>query len=167
MVLWLSNNPLECDCEMEWLQRINSLAAKSPRYVNKCSDATLRNGTRHHAIFIFWQMEINLLHCAQYLCLNILYCIVCIICREFPTVADWSLLTCQLNNRASANTTTTPDMLFPVRVSSVRPSEFLCPYETHCFALCMCCDFFACDCRMKCSDGCNCFHDQVSTIHTY
>ena len=33
MVLGLSNNPLECDCEMEWLQRINSLAAKSPRYV--------------------------------------------------------------------------------------------------------------------------------------
>ena len=90
---------------------------------------------------------------------NVLFCIIC---REFPTVADWSLLTCQLNNRASANTT---DMLFPVRVSSVRPSEFLCPYETHCFALCMCCDFFACDCRMKCSDGCNCFHDQVSTYY--
>ena len=27
----LSNNPLECDCQMEWIQRINSLAAKSPR----------------------------------------------------------------------------------------------------------------------------------------
>ena len=35
----------------------------------------------------------------------------------------------------------------------------MCQYETHCFALCMCCDFFACDCRMKCSDGCDCFHD--------
>ena len=41
MVLWLSNNPLECDCEMEWLQRINSLAAKSPRYVNKCNTSTI------------------------------------------------------------------------------------------------------------------------------
>ena len=54
------------------------------------------------------------------------------------------------------NTTTT-------LLSHVRPSEFLCSYETHCFALCMCCDFFACDCRMKCSDGCQCFHDQTWT----
>ena len=29
--LRLSQNPLECDCEMEWLQRINTLAIKSPR----------------------------------------------------------------------------------------------------------------------------------------
>ena len=86
----------------------------------------------------------------------------CIICREFPMVTDWSVLTCQLNNRASANSTAASELLLPVPVSSVRPNEFLCPYETHCFALCMCCDFFACDCRMKCSDGCNCFHDQVS-----
>jgi hypothetical protein len=25
----------------------------------------------------------------------------------------------------------------------------------------MCCDFFACDCRMKCSDGCDCYHDST------
>ncbi len=43
----------------------------------------------------------------------------------------------------------------------VQLSEFLCPYATHCFALCMCCDFFACDCRMKCSDGCDCYHDST------
>ena len=43
----------------------------------------------------------------------------------------------------------------------VQLSEFLCPYSTHCFALCMCCDFFACDCRMKCSEGCDCYHDST------
>ena len=26
---------------------------------------------------------------------------------------------------------------------------FLCEYEAHCFALCQCCDFVACDCRMQ------------------
>ena len=25
----------------------------------------------------------------------------------------------------------------------------------------MCCDFFACDCRMQCPEGCSCFHDSV------
>ncbi len=92
--------------------------------------------------------------------------------REFPLVEDWHGLQCRLNNRGNnslvydeanevaTTTTTTASDLY--NVSSVRPSEFLCSYETHCFALCMCCDFFACDCRMKCSDGCHCYHDQVS-----
>ena len=46
-------------------------------------------------------------------------------------------------------------------MSEIQPQEFLCPYEKHCFALCKCCDFFACDCRMKCSEGCDCYHDQT------
>ncbi|XP_071445931.1 toll-like receptor Tollo [Hetaerina americana] len=40
------------------------------------------------------------------------------------------------------------------------PSDFLCPYETHCFALCHCCDFDACDCEMTCPPDCICHHDQ-------
>ena len=28
----LEGNPLRCDCEMEWVQRINQLAQKQPRY---------------------------------------------------------------------------------------------------------------------------------------
>ena len=46
LMLALSENPLECDCEMEWLQRINSLAAKSPRYVHNdriCHDSMVAN----------------------------------------------------------------------------------------------------------------------------
>jgi len=102
--IWLAKNPLECNCEMEWVQRINTLAATSP--------------------------------------------------REFPSVKDWHQLQCTLNNRG-------PLQNASIALSQVRPSEFLCSYETHCFALCMCCDFFACDCRMKCSEGCDCFHDQT------
>ena len=67
---------------------------------------------------------------------------------------DWHQLQCTLNNRG-------PLQNASIALSQVRPSEFLCSYETHCFALCMCCDFFACDCRMKCSEGCDCFHDQT------
>lgn len=41
------------------------------------------------------------------------------------------------------------------------PSQFLCPYEAHCFALCHCCDFDACDCEMTCPDNCTCYHDHT------
>ena len=44
-------------------------------------------------------------------------------------------------------------------VVNVAQSQFLCSYSTHCFSQCMCCDFYACDCRMQCPDGCSCFHD--------
>ncbi|PBC31379.1 Protein toll [Apis cerana cerana] len=39
-------------------------------------------------------------------------------------------------------------------------SQFLCKYDTHCFALCHCCDFDACDCEMTCPSNCTCYHDQ-------
>ena len=48
-----------------------------------------------------------------------------------------------------------------VPIMQVKKQEFLCQYQAHCFALCMCCDFFACDCRMQCPDGCSCFHDST------
>lgn len=40
------------------------------------------------------------------------------------------------------------------------PVHFLCTYKTHCFALCHCCEFDACDCEMTCPNNCTCFHDQ-------
>ena len=42
-------------------------------------------------------------------------------------------------------------------------APFLCHYTSHCFSLCRCCTFLACDCRMSCPDPCSCSHDQVST----
>nr|CAD7568689.1 unnamed protein product [Timema californicum] len=40
------------------------------------------------------------------------------------------------------------------------PTQFLCEYETHCFMLCHCCDFDACDCEMTCPTNCTCYNDQ-------
>jgi len=42
----------------------------------------------------------------------------------------------------------------------VESNDFLCQYEVHCFALCHCCDFDACDCEMTCPTNCTCYHDQ-------
>lgn len=40
-------------------------------------------------------------------------------------------------------------------------SNFLCRYKSHCFALCQCCEFDACDCEMICPSGCNCYYDST------
>ncbi|OQR75252.1 slit3 protein-like [Tropilaelaps mercedesae] len=40
----------------------------------------------------------------------------------------------------------------------VESSQFLCPYKRHCFSLCHCCDFDACDCEMVCPSRCSCYH---------
>ena len=70
-----------------------------------------------------------------------------------PKVMDLDNVQCRLNNRQSHENT--------LPIMQVQSSEFLCPYQAHCFALCMCCEFFACDCRMQCPEGCSCFHDST------
>ncbi|CAH0719919.1 unnamed protein product, partial [Brenthis ino] len=96
--LYISENPFECDCTMEWLQRINQLSNQ----------------------------------------------------RQRPRVMDLESVRCSLTHSRS-NT----EML----LLEVKSAEFLCEYESHCFTLCHCCDFDACDCKMTCPDKCSCYHD--------
>ena len=70
-----------------------------------------------------------------------------------PLVADLDTVMCRLNNQP------TNDTLVPIK--QVRQDQFLCQYQTHCFSLCMCCEFYACDCRMQCPDDCACYHDSA------
>lgn len=95
---YISENPFVCDCNMEWLQRINQLSEL----------------------------------------------------RQRPRVMDLESVRCSLtHSRAKSD----------VLLLEVKSSEFLCEYESHCFALCHCCDFDACDCKMTCPDKCSCYHD--------
>ena len=65
-------------------------------------------------------------------------------------VADLEELTCQeLSNSEKIAS----------KIIEIPKTDFICPYKTHCFDLCMCCDFYACDCRMQCPHGCECAHD--------
>ncbi|XP_049846539.1 toll-like receptor Tollo [Schistocerca gregaria] len=50
-------------------------------------------------------------------------------------------------------------------LTEASPKQFLCKYEFHCFALCHCCDFDACDCKMTCPTNCTCYHDQSWTAN--
>ena len=75
--------------------------------------------------------------------------------QKYPRVFDLDQVQCSLINRGNSSL---PVVQF---VERVRPEEFLCQYKAHCFALCKCCEFFACDCRMQCPKGCSCFHDST------
>lgn len=95
---FIGGNPFYCDCNMEWLQRINQLS---------------------HL-------------------------------RQHPRVLDLDSVTCRLAHTRGNPTRPLLDLT---------PAQFLCQYETHCFALCHCCEFDACDCEMTCPDNCTCYHD--------
>ncbi|CAG7817112.1 unnamed protein product [Allacma fusca] len=94
---YIGGNPFLCDCEMEWLTRINHLS-------------TL---------------------------------------RSHPIVKDLDGVMCRL---AYSRTST------HVPMSEMKSRDFLCPYKSHCFTLCHCCDFDACDCAMTCPQNCTCYY---------
>ena len=52
-------------------------------------------------------------------------------------------MTCRVLN------TTDPTQDYIQTLTQLKEEEFLCPYTTHCLALCLCCDFLACDCQVK------------------
>ncbi|KAF2905843.1 hypothetical protein ILUMI_00331 [Ignelater luminosus] len=74
--------------------------------------------------------------------------------RQYPQVLDLDAINCELPHSRGAS---------PQPLLDLKASQFLCPYETHCFALCHCCDFDACDCEMTCPTNCTCFHDHTWT----
>lgn len=72
--------------------------------------------------------------------------------RNYPQVLDLDIVMCELEH--SRGTPSLP-------LLELKPSQFLCQYETHCFAVCHCCDFDACDCEMTCPTNCTCYHDHT------
>jgi len=97
---YIGGNPFECDCHMEWIQRIN---------------------TPDHL-------------------------------RQHPRVMDLESIYCRLPHSR-------PQRSY-VPLVEADSRHFVCTYQSHCFALCHCCDFDACDCEMTCPGDCTCYHDQ-------
>jgi len=96
---YLGGNPFECDCSMEWLQRINNFTS-----------------------------------------------------RQHPKIMDLQVIECVMPHKRG----------LPIRpVETLDISEFVCPYQSHCFALCNCCDKSDCECDMTCPQNCTCYHDQA------
>ena len=74
--------------------------------------------------------------------------------QNFPFVADLESIYCQLLNTRQKSF---------VPLVDAASDQFLCTYKTHCFALCHCCEYDACDCEMTCPDNCTCYHDTTWT----
>uniref|UniRef100_A0A1B6E502 TIR domain-containing protein n=1 Tax=Clastoptera arizonana TaxID=38151 RepID=A0A1B6E502_9HEMI len=72
--------------------------------------------------------------------------------RQYPRVMDLENIMCKMTYSRGA---------LHLPAIDARPNQFVCTYETHCFALCHCCDFDACDCEMTCPTNCSCYHDQT------
>ncbi|XP_052870843.1 toll-like receptor Tollo [Anopheles cruzii] len=70
--------------------------------------------------------------------------------RQYPQVKDLDTVQCTMEHGRG-------EQRRPLM--AMRASEFLCRYDSHCFATCHCCDFDACDCKMACPDRCSCYHD--------
>jgi Leucine rich repeat/TIR domain len=72
--------------------------------------------------------------------------------RQHPKIMDLRAIECVMPHSRGD----------PVRpVETIDSSEFVCPYDTHCFALCNCCDKVDCECDMTCPKNCSCYHDQA------
>ncbi|XP_058980029.1 toll-like receptor Tollo [Musca domestica] len=97
---FIGHNPFQCDCNLDWLQKVNTET------------------------------------------------------RTQPKLMDLDQIYCKLSYARGKT---------HVPLIEAKSSDFLCKYETHCFALCHCCDFYACDCKMECPDRCSCYHDQSWT----
>ena len=70
--------------------------------------------------------------------------------KLYPHIADIESIYCQLMD---------VEVKTFIPLVEARNDQFLCPYQTHCFSLCQCCQFDSCDCEMICPDGCSCYHD--------
>ncbi|GIY13366.1 toll-like receptor Tollo [Caerostris extrusa] len=71
--------------------------------------------------------------------------------RQYPRMTDIEEIMCSLTFKRKESV---------VPLTRAQSSQFLCSYNSHCFALCHCCEFDACDCKMVCPDNCTCYYDQ-------
>ena len=69
---------------------------------------------------------------------------------HFPHVVDMDRISCSVLNNQTTTVQKRP-------LTHVPREQFLCRYDSHCLPGCMCCDFFACDCQIRCPKECRCF----------
>ncbi|KOB72878.1 18 wheeler [Operophtera brumata] len=70
--------------------------------------------------------------------------------RQHPRIMDLENVLCKMTHTRGVT---------HIPLSNLKSTDFLCTYETHCFTLCRCCDYVACDCQMTCPYNCSCYHD--------
>ena len=149
-IFLISSNPYYCDCTMEWLQRVNQLVG------GVTGSGTISTYPR---IGDLDQVECELPFSRQSLLLSINNK------STTTTTNDQQQQQQQLSQAATITKTTTLSNNLKsnnfVPLLQANSSNFLCRYRSHCFALCHCCEFDACDCEMMCPENCTCYYDQT------
>lgn len=160
--IYLANNPFVCNCNMGWLSQL-LLASSTLMHGTNLNGGLQSTLPRDHAFTNTYGLVIS---------------------RQLPRVADAHTINCHLPFGRQSPFAADPHQWSPVmaanqlalhhnhhlhsrdsplilKQSELLASVHLCPYKSHCFALCYCCDFDACDCEMSCPENCSCYYDQT------
>lgn len=72
--------------------------------------------------------------------------------RQHPRIMDLANVECVMPHRRNS----------PIKsIETIDISDFICPYQKHCFPVCNCCDQENCECDMTCPRDCSCYHDDA------
>lgn len=162
----LVSNPFVCNCNMGWLSQL--LLASSTLFQQSNPQAghqpiQASSMPRDHTFTNIYAL---------------------MLARQLPRIINPHLIECHLPFGRQTPFTADPHQWSPVlaanqlalhqnhhlhaheqplilKQSELLASVHLCPYKHHCFALCYCCDFDACDCEMSCPENCSCYYDQT------
>lgn len=166
--IYLANNPYLCNCNMGWLSQL--LLASStmlPSAAGSISSGSISSGNllREHQLILSRQLprvaDAHLVTCHLPLA------------RQPPLINmdphQWSPVMAanqlaQHHSHHALHMRSEPSSIgsvpLIVKQSELLSSVHLCPYKSHCFAMCFCCDFDACDCEMSCPENCSCYYGQ-------
>ncbi|CAG2115388.1 unnamed protein product, partial [Medioppia subpectinata] len=182
--LYLSNNLWSCECKFMdqlqgWIQAYGSAILQDTPDVRcfhnssfvgtyiwdvnstSCANSTaVADGRADHTTRSVGFLPDGLVGAGDYLVIiliaavliAVVFVMCCVYRKTIKQIRDPSLIECQLTFAKQQPT---------VQLTRANSSQFLCPYKSHCFALCHCCEFDACDCEMTCPDNCSCYYDQT------
>lgn len=161
--IYLANNPYLCNCTMGWLSQL-LLASSTMASPNQATSGS--NQLREHQLIMSRQLprvaDAHLVTCHLPLA------------RQSPLINmdphQWSPVMAanqlaqhhnhHMHLRADSSSQSLASTPLIVKQSELLSSVHLCPYKSHCFAMCYCCDFDACDCEMSCPENCSCYYGQ-------